>query len=240
MANIPVFPHCVLRPRQISANLVAFTRGGGRTLGGLDPATRTDLGFWSIEYGNVVLRNRDRAQWQTWQAISQMLGGRSGRIAVPVRSGLSAPYVSGRFEEQAEVPHDDGSPFSDGSEYEQGAISIVTEGVTPIGATQIRLRIINAADNLVGVRFSYRHALYETGPVMDIDGDVWTVPISPSVRETIPAGADLEFDEPTCLCRLSEDRGMDIAADAIGKFASPSISFTEDTDYWYRLARGLI
>lgn len=240
MAIIPVFPLCVLRPRQLGANLVPFTRSGGRTLGGVEPATRTDRGFWSIDYGNIAMGNRHREQWQTWQAIRQMLGGRSGRIAVPVRSGLSAPYVSGSFEPVVEVPHDDDTTFSDGTEYAQGAISVVSVGVTALGATTMRMRIINAGDNLVGVRFSYRHALYETGPVSDIDGDIWTVSISPAVREIIPDGADLEFDRPTCVCRLSEDRGMDIAADAIGKAASPSISFVEDTDYWYQVAKGLI
>lgn len=32
---IPVFPHCVLRPQQIAATVVPFTRSGGRTLGGI-------------------------------------------------------------------------------------------------------------------------------------------------------------------------------------------------------------
>lgn len=237
---IPIFPHCVLRPQQIAATVVPFTRSGGRTLGGIETATRTDLGFWVVDYSNVLMQNRNRAHWQTWQAIRQMFGGRSGRMAIPVRPGLSAPYASGKFEPRPLMAHSDDSLFSDGSAYVQGAISVVSQGVTSVGATSIRLRIINAADNLVGVRFSYRHALYETGPVTDIDGDIWTVPISPSVRETIPHGAELEFDQPTVLCRLTEDRGMDVTENAINRNSYPSISFVEDTDYWYRLAKGLI
>jgi hypothetical protein len=237
---IPVFPHCVLRPQQITSSIVPFTRSGGRTLGGIESATRTDLGFWIVDYANVVMQNRHRAQWQAWQGIRQMLGGRSGRIAIPVRPGLSAPYASGRFEARPETTHSDETLFDDGSHYVQGAISIASHGVTTIGATSIRLRIISAADNLVGVRFSYRSALYETGPVTDIDGDIWTVSISPSVRETIPHGAELEFDQPTVLCRLVEDRGMDVTENAIARNSYPSISFVEDTDYWYRLAKGLL
>ncbi len=148
---IPVFPHCVLRPQQIAATVVPFTRSGGRTLGGIETATRTDLGFWVVDYSNVVMQNRNRAQWQTWQAIRQMFGGRSGRMAIPVRPGLSAPYASGKFEPRPLMPHSDDSLFSDGSAYVQGAISVVSQGVTSVGATSIRLRIINAADNLVGV-----------------------------------------------------------------------------------------
>lgn len=226
------WPICVLRPQSFSANVVPFSRSGGRTLGGIEPSTRTDLGFWEINYGNVVLRNNRRQQWQTWQAIRQYLGGRAGLIAVRVRASLAAPYSSGAFEPSIETPHSDESLFSDDTPYVQGAISVVTEGVTAVGATQIKLRVINAASNLVGVRFSYQHALYETGPVIAVDGDLWTLPIWPSVRATIPAGADLEFDSPTCLCHLAEDRGMDIPQDAITKFSLPSVTFTEATDYW--------
>jgi hypothetical protein len=102
------------------------------------------------------------------------------------------------------------------------------------------LRIIKAAQDLSGVRFSYNNALYETGPAIDIDGDVWTVPISPTVRELIPSGSDLEFDAPTCLCHLADDRGMDVSQDAVGKAVRPNVSFIEATDYWNDLALGLV
>lgn len=230
--DIIEWPICVLRPQMISADLVPYTRSGGRTLGGIEPATRTDLGFWSIEYGSVVMRNKTHASWRAWSAIRQKLGGKSGLIAVPVRSALTAPYVSGKFEPIGEVPHDDDTFFDDDTPYTQGAISVVTDGVTPVGATSIKLRIINAASDLVGVRFSYEHTLYETGPVTSIDDDVWTVPISPTVRQLIPAGADLEFDQPTCLCHLVDDRSMDIDQNAIAKQSSPSVSFVEAVDYW--------
>jgi hypothetical protein len=240
MVDIIAWPICVLRPQQISPNLVPFTRTGGKSLGGVERSVRTDLGFWSIAYNNVILQNRDRDQWLTWQAIRQKLAGRVGLVAVPVRSSLSAPYASGAFEATGEVPHDDDTPFNDDTAYEQNAISIVSEGLTPIGSTVIRLRIINAAANLAGVRFSFNNALYETGPAIDIDGDVWTVPIWPTVRELIPSGSDLEFDRPTCLCRLADDRGMDLQADAVKKSTYPSVSFLEATDYWNDLALGLI
>jgi hypothetical protein len=240
MADIIVWPACVLRPQSVSAMPVPFTRSGGRSLGGLDPTVRTDLGFWQIDYSNIVLRGSRRDAWQTWQAIRQRLAGRSGRIAVPVRASLSAPYVSGVFEPMPETPHSDDSLFDDNTSYGQGAISVVSVGVTPIGATVIRMRVINAASSLVGVRFSYSHALYETGPVISLEDGVWELPISPSVRELIPSGADLEFDRPTCLCRLTDDRGMAVEQDVVQKFSLPPVSFVEDVDYWNKLALGLV
>lgn len=232
MADILVWPVELLTPEECRPNIVPFTRSGGRSLGGVEPATRTDLGYWAIDL--VDIATFSMAQRRTWEAIGQKLGGRAGLIAVPAWSRDTAPYVSGEFEPVGFVPHDDDAPFDDDTEYQQGAISVVTDGVTPIGATTIRMRIINAASDLVGVRFSYDHALYKTGPVISVDGDIWTLPISPAVRALIPAGSDLEFDEPTCLCRLADDRGMDAGVNSI-EFEQRSLSFVEATDYWASL-----
>ncbi|ASP55466.1 hypothetical protein [Sinorhizobium meliloti] len=62
-------------------------------------------------------------------------------------------------------------------------------------------------------------------------GSAMTLPISPTVRALIPAGADLEFDRPTCICRLENDRGMDGGVDAV-PFERRSVSFLEAADYW--------
>jgi hypothetical protein len=158
---------------------------------------------------------------------------------VPVWSFGSAPYeVEDAWEVQQDVipvPHSDGAPFSDGSEYVQGNIYVETADLATIGETTIQLRSIVSADDLVGVRFSHHHALYETGPAIDIDGDVWTVPVFPAIRENIPAGTQLEFDEPTCLVRMSEDASMDIDFN-IDRFTRPSVAFVEAVDYWSDLA----
>lgn len=229
MADILVWPAELLTPEECRPNIVPFTRSGGRSLGGVEPATRTDLGYWAIDLVDVATFSM--AQRRTWEAIGQKLGGRAGLIAVPAWSRDTAPYVSGGYEPAGLVQHDDDVPFDDDTEYQQGAISVVSDGVTPIGATTIRMRIINAASDLVGVRFSYEHALYKTGPVISVDGDIWTLPISPAVRALIPAGSDLEFDEPTCLCHLADDRGMDAGVNSI-EFEQRSLSFVEATDYW--------
>ncbi|MBY3255584.1 hypothetical protein HFO09_07745 [Rhizobium laguerreae] len=236
MTDIIEWPLCLLRPQQVSANLVSFSRSGGRSIGGVERVTRTDLGYWAVDYGAIGLRNKDRDQWRTWQAIRQSLGGRAGFVAVPVRASLSAPYVSGHFEPATDTTHDDGSFSEDGAHWVQPAISIVSDGVTPIGSTTIRLRIVNADTNLSGVRFSYNHALYETGVILEEGDDIITVSISPTVRELIPSGAELNFDRPTVLCHLAEDRAMDITQDAIAKNSRPNVSFIEATDYWNDLA----
>ncbi len=238
MTEILVWPHDVLIPAENYPNIVPFTRTGGRALGGAKPSVRTDLGFWTIDYVGILLHSP--AQLRVWEAIKDILSGSSGRIAVPIWVQQSAPWAGGPrvgYEPSPTVPHDDDTPFDDGTEYEQGAISIETVGETLIGATVITLRAIAAGDDLSGVFFSYEHALYRTGRVVSVDGNDWTMRISPSIRQTIPAGATLEFDIPTCLVRLVDDDGMNNGQN-INRYQPVNVSFEEDTQYWNLLAIG--
>lgn len=229
------WPKCTLTPKETPANLTPFTRGGGKVLNGMERATRTDKGSWTVELQGISIGGRDFDKKRTWNAIRTGLGGRAGLIVVPVWSWDTAPYASGQFERPALLPHDDDTPFDDGTLYEQGAIDIVMETPASISQNVVTLRRVVAAENLVGIRFSYQHALYETGPAIDVDGDLWTVPISPSIRAPIPAGASLECDDPTCLVRLAEDRGMDLPQGKRER-QEVSVSFVEAVDYWNDLA----
>ncbi|MFI0844437.1 hypothetical protein [Mesorhizobium sp. IMUNJ 23232] len=229
------WPTCTLNPRETPANLVPFTRGGGKVLNGMERATRTDKGSWVVELQGISIGGLDYGKKRTWNALRVGLGGRAGLIVVPVRSWDTAPYASGKFERKIMLPHDDGTPFDDGTLYSQGAIDIVMEETATISANIVTLRRVQAADNLAGIRFSYQHALYETGPAIDVDGDLWTLPIFPSIRATIPAGAPLECDEPTCLVHLADDRGMDIAQGKRER-QEVSVAFVEAVDYWNDLA----
>lgn len=214
------------------ANLVPFSRSGGRSLGGIERTTRTDRGFWQITLDQIPVHSA--AQRRTWNAIRTGLGGRVGQIAVPVWATFSAPYVSGAWEPLAETTHDDGTTFDDGTSYSQGAIDVQMASFAPLGSTVVTIRLINAASP--SLRFSYQHALYETGPVLnEVSEGVYQVPVFPAIRMAIPAGAQLEVDEPTCLCHLAEDRGMD-QQEGISILQRRSVTFVEAVDYWNDLA----
>ncbi|MDX0275754.1 hypothetical protein GOC21_17690 [Sinorhizobium meliloti] len=237
MAEFTFWPANLLPPKEIAANPVPFTRSGGRTINGLERAIRTDRGFWSVDLNGVLLHTK--AQRRTWNAIRTFLSGRSGLIVVPVWSWDTAPFSSGNIEPSIGVPHSDQTPFSDGTLYSQGSIAVRCAATAEIGATSVSLKILSAEADLSGVRFSYNHALYETGPAISVSGQTWTVPVFPAVRATIPAGADLEFNLPTCLVRLADDRGMDVSMNP-SRISEHSVSFVEATDYWSDLAAGLI
>lgn len=228
-----VWPECVLSPQAIVAEVVPFTRSGGRSLSGLERVTRTDRGWWSIALEGVILETRE--QRQCWNAIRTMLSGRAGLVAVPLHSREVAPYPGGLWQRPLSVSHSDGATFSDGSGYRQRVITVRASALAPIGATSMRFTAINADADLVGARFSYELAAYEIGAKRS-DG---SYAITPAVRAPIPAGADLEFDQPTCLCRLADDRAMAHSVSIEG-FDSHSVSFVEATEWWSDLAAGLL
>jgi hypothetical protein len=235
--NYAVWPVSLLQPSQATASPVAFTRSGGRSLGGVERTTRTDAGFWRIALNNVTVWSPSMRR--KWNALRTALGGKAGLVAVPVWSFDSAPYPSGEREPIVETNHDDGFGFDDGLGYSEGSINIEMASFAPLGATVVTLRLVEAI-SVEGIRFSYQHALYETGPaISEVEPGVFQVPIFPAVRMPIPQNAELEVDQPTCLCRLADDRGMDLPLNN-SEIDSASIEFVEAVDVWNDLAIGLI
>lgn len=221
------WPRNLLAPEMFRSTIVPFNRSGGRTLGGLRPSYNTDLGYWEIELGDIPVHST--AQRRTWDAIEAYLSGTAGRIAVPIWSFDTANW--GAYRDVIRVPHSDGSTFSDGTSYAQYSIVAETVGATAIGATEIRIRLIAGAKDLVGVRFSYSHAAYKSWSLSALDGDIWTLRISPSARSIIPDGSSLNFDAPTCLCNLKDDNSMrrELGTSGLDRL---SVTFVEDTKYW--------
>lgn len=231
--DILVWPWAVLRPHDILPNVVAFSGSGGRSLGGLERVMRSSRGWWSIVYKGVPLFTP--AERRMWNAVADHCGGMAGLLAVPVWSFDSAPWPAGTVHGRLLTSHSDGTSHGDGSLYAQPPIGVTMVGDAAIGATSVTLRIGFGIDELAGVRFSYQHALYRTGFPTLVDGNDWTVPVSPAIRAPIPAGSELEFGLPTCLVRLASDREMDVNFSRV-RVDRRDVAFVEANDYWNALA----
>jgi hypothetical protein len=233
VTDFVIWPHRLLVPGAIEANVVPFSRSGGTTLGGLQRVTRTDRGWWSIAYKSVPLKTA--ADRRMFNALATHCSGMATPIVVPVWSQDAAEWPAGTVGGMLLSTHSDGTTHGDGSLYAQPAIDVTLVGAAALGATSVTLRIGAGIEDLIGVRFSYQHALYKTGYPTVIDGTDWTVPITPSIRAPIPDGAALEFGLPTCLVRLASDREMDASFTA-GFFDRVDVAFVEAADYWNDLA----
>jgi len=229
----PLIWPSLLVPAQIEVNPTPFSRSGGVSLGGLERVIRTDRGWWEVAYKGVALY--DDGQRRAWNRLRVSLSGMAGSVAVPIWSFDSAPWLPGTVNGKFLTPHSDGSPFSDGSMYSQPGIVVEMAVAAEVGDTSVALRLVYGIEELAGTRFSYQHALYETGRVISIVDDVWTISVFPAIRADIPVDAALEFDLPTCLVRLATDREMDVSLTA-GSFDRADVSFTEDCAHWNDLA----
>lgn len=237
MANIVHWPVQLLTPESSPFDPVPFSRGTNPSLGGMSRATRSDRGWWRGSYNNIVFRRGNHNQTRTWNAIRVALGGMPGLVAVPVCStAFWAGLGIARFPVNI-TPHDDGTTFDDGSGYAQGNVRLEMATFAPLGATVVTLRLLDIA--LAGsIRFSYQHAMYETGRVLaQPASDTYQVEVFPSIRMPIPAGAMLETERPTVLCRLASDSEMTRDPGVTGT-QSASVNFVEAADFWNDLAVG--
>jgi hypothetical protein len=225
-----------LRPAGVFINPVYFSRSGGPSLGGIEQVTRTDLGHWEIDYKSVGLYRV--AHRRLWNGTRTSVGGAAGSLIVPAWSLDSAPWAAGTVLGKTRTPHSDDTPHSDGALYSQPTIYVEMAVAAAISDTSVVLRLVAGIDELAGVRFSYEHALYETGFPTALEDDLWTVPIFPAIRAPIPADTLLEMDAPTCRVRLADDRQMDVPLSS-GMADRADVSFKEDVAYWNELAEQL-
>lgn len=236
MVDFIHWPAELLTPTSSPFDPSPFTRTGGRSLGGVARYTRTDRGFWTGSLNKIAFRRGQQFdQARAWNRIRTDLGGQAGLIAVPVCS--TRVWASAGFTDFAPglYPHDDDTPFSDETEYYEGAVHLEMATLAPLGATVVTLRLLAGAV-IEGVRFSYQHAMYETGSLIEQAGsNTYRVPIFPAIRRAIPIDAWLEADRPTLLCRLATDSEMGIEFPGAG-MPRPSVNFVEAVDIWNDLA----
>ena len=211
-----------------------FTRSGGATLGGRELVTQTDLGFWRAVLPNIMVKSNDMHHEEAWNAIQVALQGRAGLVIVP------AYYTGSRLQQLAKTQsalatHADGSTFSDGTRYSSEPPLVQMEEEAQIGATVVKLRALRDDVRLAGIKYSYFHALYQTGPLISKAGQIVQVPIFPATRARIPAGSILTVKEPTCLMHLASDNEMDIVH-GVNPITIKTLNFVEAIDYWDKVA----
>lgn len=240
MADIIHWPAALLTPQSSPFDVRPFSRTGGRSLGGISRTAKSDRGWWVGGYNNIVFRRSlQGAQSRTWNALRVAIGGSSGLVAVPVCSTALWTGLGISDFPRSGIPHDDDTFFDDDTGYTQGNVLLEMASFAPIGATVVTLRLIDLPDPS-GVRFSYQHAMYETGRVLSQPtSNTFQVEIFPAIRAPIPADAILEAERPTVLCHLATDAEMDRDPGLTGT-GRPSVSFIEAVDYWNDLALGLV
>jgi hypothetical protein len=215
------WPCDVLRSQNIAADIAPRSLAAPSSVSGVAQVVASDAGIWKVTLGNVLVR--DRASVITFRAIANLLEGRLNPILVPLCRAYQ-PVPAGSVGLYEAVPHSDDAFFGDDTGYVGRVIDVVTVGTWAARAVSGFVAVNYAGTIEPGQHFSVGERLYR---VRTFDPDIGAMTFRPPLREAIPSGTNLEFDDPVVRCRLADDAGMDLDL-SMRRFAQPSVSFVED------------
>lgn len=199
VADAITWGQCELVPSGINVDIVSPTVSPGRSFTGIEKVVHPDAGHWRIIYHDVPVRTREEVL--RWREIELLLSGRTGTILVPVYEGkLSDTPIA------ATVP----------DEY-------------PIGSTIIAIEQTAGEALMPGMNFSFGDGqLHRIARIIEQEtGETYEVSIRPPLRTAIDVGQALDFNTPSCRCRLASDDGMNIDLGLL-RYGSRSVEFVED------------
>ncbi|EHK56896.1 hypothetical protein [Allomesorhizobium alhagi] len=238
--NVPTIDIDYLRPKRFSFD----TQGGGLEGGrnGLGEGITIGLSGGPIvtaSYQECFTHYREQHEYVNW--IAARLNGSFRFVNVPLLTDWVGPFPvdanGGPEPIISEIPHSDGSTFSDGSGYSQPTVwGEVTEAAT-YNAGVIKFQLFGAARLL---RHSDWFSIYNETKgwrasrpweIRDIndpsaESPIYTVAIDVPLREAITVGQRLEFARPRCVMKFPA--GFTLPQEAEGFWVSePTLQFTE-------------
>lgn len=222
---------CSFQFRDQDIRVLASELDGGTAINGVSEVIQTDGGgYWQADFtnGNFGGRQADRRDLTlAWRAIG---AGLNGGTEVIVRFCDRWHQPVSTF---GSVPHSDGSPFSDDSEYvSDGAASSVLAVVNGqaggLNCTILDIAIASEKPLIGGERFTLVHETwgpraYEISSVEDIVGGQ-RIKFIPPVRGGVLVGDPIDFDDVRCVMRRSS-----AATNALnlGLFSTASLTMVE-------------
>lgn len=210
-----LWPRKLLPPQNPMFHVSPMNVSGPLSQDGQGDVIAGDAGFWKVTFGSVVVTTTDRVK--TWRAIAAMLQGRLEPILVPY-CGAYQP----RLTAPVDVPHSDGTPFSDGTKYEGMSTAVYLVGDLVRGVTNCVVNVVAAGEIQPGHVFSFGERMYEIRRIVDN-----TFYFNPPLRDPVSSGTQLNFDNPVCRMRLASDNEMQLQLEG-NRRSFPNVNFVED------------
>lgn len=208
------WPYAVLPPRKVMAEVVPATTGGGRSITAVEQVVSYDAGYWEIDLDEIPFASR--AHKLAWREVAAVLNGRLGTCAVPVYDSDTAPWALDANGKLRKVG---------GSIVGQVYVDAV------LGATTVQLLITSGGALQAGQDWSVVNRLYRiksiTSQAAVSPGIVYTVKVTPPLREAIPGATMAEFEQPRCICRLKTDTEMQSGVDDYAGRTLAKVTFVE-------------
>lgn len=220
-----VFPTCLFAPDGQDVGIERRTISGGTALSGDEDIVATDGGgrlFYEIS--DPYLDETPTAL--AWRAIDAYMDGGARPIIVPFCDGRHQPggYLD-------TVPHSDGSPFSDESEYETASASATVTAVAALRATVLEIDFVGLGRSLLGGEWlsidhpTMRWRAYRIAEVIELTDTTAKLSIRPPLREAVTVGESVDFNDPRCVMRIEGEMRSPMS---MGFASSSGARFVED------------
>lgn len=215
------WPCEVLRPQTVAFDIAPRSLAAPPSVSGFGQVVASDAGIWKVTFGNLLVRSRSAVL--AHRAIANLLEGRLNPIVVPLCRGYQ-PKPDGADDLYDAVPHSDDAFFSDDTGYVGRVVDVVTAGSWAARAVSGFVTVHYAGQIEPGQHFSAGERLYR---VRTFDAETGAITFRPPLREAVPSGTNLEFDDLVVRVRLADDAGMDLEL-ALRRFGNPTVQFIED------------
>jgi hypothetical protein len=215
------WPIHVLAAKDVAFDISPRSLAAPPSVSGFGQVVASDAGIWKATFGNVIIRRRQHTL--AWRAIDTLLEGRLNSILVPLCRGYQPvpPDAAPLYEE---VPHSDDALFDDDTGYIGRVIDVKTVGSMAVRAVSGTVSVGYAGSIEPGQHFSAGERLYR---VRSFNPETGAITFRPPLRESVPSGTNLEFDDPVCRMRLATDDAMNLDL-ALRRFGNPTVNFIED------------
>lgn len=230
MATI-VWPRSALPPRHFSIDPAYRNLAGASNILGASQIAASDAGLWKATFAEFAVHQQGADRIKLWHALSALVEGRLNPVLMPVpvtgRRPLPAGITDLDIEYPVVVPHEDDALFDDDTGYVTTFIHIEVSANAARRSTQLSLVKTVAGDLEPGMRFSIGERLYQIKAIVSQTASAATIRLNFPLREAASSGDLLEFDNPVCRMRLTDDAALDLALE-YGRYSFPSISLVED------------
>lgn len=221
---LKVLAPCIYAPDGFDADIEGRTIAGGESLSGAQDLIRTDGGGRVVvELADPFLDEPEAAL--AWRAIAAYLDGGAQPIIVMICDARHQPTAG-----PVTVPHSDGAPFSDETEYSQSDSEVSIAADAALRATVLDLDITTMPRGFLGGEWLsidhpiHRWRAYRIAEVLEQTATTARVSVRPPLREAVLAGTQVELAAPRCVMRLD---GEMRSPSRLGFAESPGARFVE-------------
>lgn len=226
------FPSLLARAPNIAWRQRGVTRIAPTGMDGtFQPRRRIDGGGrWACTLSGTWLRNRELIKLA--RAVEVLSNGGLTTFTLRTCEAGFAPYLPGAG--PATVPHSDGTPFSDGTEYSQtGIFARVDESVAK-RATALNIRLVLSAPFIGGEAFSIVHPTmgerrYHVGYAWPVVDNIQEISIWPPMREAVSEDTPINLYNPGNAMYLANSEEF-LADINMGRFSRANAQFEESFD----------